>query len=190
MSFFCNHRGSDGYGDAFADLRLKYGTIDYEDIMEFTDHILAQNPQIDPLRLGVTGGSYGGYMTNWIITHTHRFAAAASQRSISNWISDYGTSGISYDDDLHDGGKPWNHMEKMWDHSPLKYADFCTTPTLFIHSFEDYTCAVSQAMEMFTAFKVLNVEARACLFKGKTTSCPAAANHCTALSVCARSPAG
>lgn len=165
--FFCNHRGSDGYGDAFADLRLKYGTIDYEDIMEFTDHILAQNPQIDPLRLGVTGGSYGGYMTNWIITHTHRFAAAASQRSISNWISDYGTSGISYDDDLHDGGKPWNHMEKMWDHSPLKYADFCTTPTLFIHSFEDYTCAVSQAMEMFTAFKVLNVEARACLFKGE-----------------------
>ena len=118
--FFCNHRGSDGYGDAFADLRLKYGTIDYEDIMEFTDQILAQNPQIDPLRLGVTGGSYGGYMTNWIITHTHRFAAAASQRSISNWISDYGTSGISYDDDLHDGGKPWNHMEKMWDHSPLR----------------------------------------------------------------------
>ena len=62
---------------------------------------------------------------NWIITHTHRFASAASQRSSSNWISDYGTSGISYDDDLHDGGKPWNHMEKMWDHSPLKYADFC-----------------------------------------------------------------
>ena len=165
--FFCNHRGSDGYGDAFADLRLKYGTIDYEDIMEFTDHILAQNPQIDPLRLGVTGGSYGGYMTNWIITHTHRFAAAASQRSIADWISDFGTSGISYDDDLHQGGKPWDHMEKMCDHSPLKYADFCRTPTLFIHSFEDYTCAVSQAMEMFTALKVLNVEARACLFKGE-----------------------
>lgn len=165
--FFCNHRGSDGYGDAFADLRLKYGTIDYEDIMEFTDHILARNSQIDPLRLGVTGGSYGGYMTNWIITHTHRFAAAASQRSISDWISDYGTSGISYDDDLHDGGKPWDQMEKMWDHSPLKYADFCETPTLFIHSFEDYTCAVSQAMEMFTALKILNVETRACLFKGE-----------------------
>ena len=165
--FFCNHRGSDGYGDEFADLRLKYGTIDYDDIMDFTDHILKENPQIDPQRLGVTGGSYGGYMTNWIIGHTDRFAAAASQRSIVNWISDYGTSGISYDDDLHSGGKPWDGMEKMWDHSPLKFIGACTTPTLLIHSFEDYTCAVSQAMELFTALKMLGVETRACLFKGE-----------------------
>ena len=168
--FFCNHRGSDGYGDEFADLRLKYGTVDYEDIMDFTDYILQQVPQIDPKRMGVTGGSYGGYMTNWMITQTDRFACACAQRSISNWISDYGTSGISYDDDLHLGAKPWKDVENMWDHSPLKYVDRCTTPTLFIHSFEDYTCAVSQAMEMFTALKMLKVETRACLFKGENHS--------------------
>lgn len=165
--FFCNHRGSDGYGDAFADLRSRYGTIDYEDIMDFTESVLKANPQLDSARLGVTGGSYGGYMTNWIIGHTDRFAAAASQRSIANWISDYGTSGISYDDDLNGGAQPWTDIETMWEHSPLKYAAYCTTPTLFIHSFEDYTCAVSQAMEMFTALKMLGIETRACLFKGE-----------------------
>ena len=94
--FFCNPRGSDGRGDAFADIRGKYGTIDYEDIMAFTDKVLEKYPQIDPERIGVTGGSYGGFMTNWIITHTDRFKAAATQRSITNWISFYGTSDISY----------------------------------------------------------------------------------------------
>src|SRR5699024_6408696 len=75
--FFCNPRGSDGRGNKFADIRGKYGTIDYEDIMMFTDLVLEKYPFIDRERIGVTGGSYGGFMTNWIIGHTKRFKAAA-----------------------------------------------------------------------------------------------------------------
>ena len=92
--FFCNPRGGDGRGNRFADIRGRYGQEDYDDIMQFTDQVLSAYPQIDKGRIGVTGGSYGGFMTNWIIGHTHRFAAAASQRSISNWISMEGTSDI------------------------------------------------------------------------------------------------
>ena len=79
----------------FADIRGKYGTIDYEDLMNFTDYVLEKYP-IDKSRVGVTGGSYGGYMTNWIIGHTDRFRCAVSQRSISNWISKFGTTDIGY----------------------------------------------------------------------------------------------
>ena len=92
---FTNPHGSDGYGNKFADIRGKYGTIDYEDLMNFTDYVLEKYP-IDKSRVGVTGGSYGGYMTNWIIGHTDRFKCAASQRSISNWISKFGTTDIGY----------------------------------------------------------------------------------------------
>ena len=90
----------------FADVRGKYGTIDYEDLMDFTDHILAQYSDIDASRVGVTGGSYGGIMTNWIIGHTQRFAAAVSCRSVANFVSDFGQSEISYDDDLALDSKP------------------------------------------------------------------------------------
>lgn len=163
--FFCNHHGSDGKGDEFADLRSRYGTIDYEEMMEFTDVICKRYPQLDETRLGVIGGSYGGYMVNWMIGHTQQFSAAVSLRSISNWISDYGTSSISYDDDLHGYDRPWESIHKLWEHSPLKYAKHCKTPTLFIHSLEDYICSVGQAMEMYTALKVQGIETKACLFK-------------------------
>jgi len=93
---YCNPRGSDGRGNEFADIRGKYGTIDYEDIMQFVDECLKNFAFIDEDRLGVTGGSYGGFMTNWIIGHTHRFKAAVSQRSIANWISKFGTTDIGY----------------------------------------------------------------------------------------------
>lgn len=90
--FFCNPIGSDGRGNRFADIRGHYGETDYRNLMDFTDAVLARYPQIDRKRLAVTGGSYGGFMTNWIIGHTDRFACAASQRSISNWLSFYGVS--------------------------------------------------------------------------------------------------
>ena len=77
--FFCNPRGSEGRGDAFADVYGKYGTIDYNNLMDFADEMLRVYPDADPERFGVTGGSYGGYMTNWIIGHTDRFKAAVSQ---------------------------------------------------------------------------------------------------------------
>lgn len=166
--FFCNPRGSDGRGDEFADIRGKYGTIDYDDLMKFTDLVLEKYPQIDSTRIGVTGGSYGGYMTNWIIGHTDRFKCAASQRSISNWISKFGTTDIGYyfnvDQNL---STPWDNAEKMWFHSPLKYANQAVTPTLFIHSENDYRCWLPEGLQMFTALKYHGVDARLCMFKGE-----------------------
>ena len=166
--FFCNVHGSDGRGDAFADLRGKFGTIDFDDFMQFTDAVLKAYPQIDAKRIGVTGGSYGGYMTNWIIGHTDRFACAASQRSISNWVSENMVSdiGFSFGNDQMDA-TPWSDVNKIWDQSPLKAADQCVTPTLFIHSFEDYRCPIQEGMQMYNALVHHGVEARMCLFKGR-----------------------
>jgi len=166
--FFCNPRGSDGRGNEFADIRGKYGTIDYEDIMKFTDLVLEKYPCIDENRVGVTGGSYGGFMTNWIIGHTNRFRAAASQRSISNWISKFATTDIGYyfvED--QNAATPWSDFEKLWFHSPLRYADRVTTPTLFIHSEEDYRCWLPEGIQMFTALKYHGVESRLCMFRGE-----------------------
>lgn len=166
--FFCNPRGSDGKGNEFADLRGKYGTIDYDDIMRFTDQVLVNYPSIDPQRVGVTGGSYGGFMTNWIIGHTDRFKAAAAQRSISNWVSMGFTTDIGYffaADQM--AATPWSNHEKLWEHSPLKYADRVKTPTLFIHSDQDYRCWLPEALQMFSALKFHGVEARLCMFKGE-----------------------
>ena len=166
--FFCNPRGSDGKGSEFADIRGKYGTIDYHDLMVFADAVLAAYPSIDQTRVGVTGGSYGGFMINWIIGHTNRFKAAASQRSISNWVSMGWTTDIGYyftPDQI--GATPWTNSEKLWEHSPLKYADRVQTPTLFIHSEEDYRCWLVEGLQMFNALKFHGVEARLCLFKGE-----------------------
>lgn len=166
--FFCNPRGSDGRGDEFADIRGKYGTIDYEDIMKFTDTVLERYSFIDENRIGVTGGSYGGFMTNWIIGHTNRFKAAASQRSIANWVSKFGTTDIGYffvED--QQAATPWSNVEKLWFHSPMKYADKVQTPTLFIHSDEDFRCWIAEAYQMFTSLKYNGVEARICVFKGE-----------------------
>ena len=166
--FFCNPRGSEGKGNAFADIRGIYGTIDYEDIIKFTDIVLEKYTNIDKNRLGVTGGSYGGFMVNWIIGHTDKFRCAVSQRSISNWIDDFGTTDIGYyfnPDEL--GGDIWSGFDKLWKQSPLKYANNVKTPTLFIHSEEDYRCYQTQAFQMFTALKYYGVESRLCLFKGE-----------------------
>ena len=166
--FFCNPRGSDGKGNAFADIRGQYGTVDYDDLMRFTDRVLASYPEIDGDRVGVTGGSYGGFMTNWIIGQTTRFKAAASQRSISNWTSMGFTTDIGYyftRDQI--GATPWTNYEKLWEHSPLKYAHQVKTPTLFLHSEEDYRCWLPEGLQMFTALKYHGVEARLCMFRGE-----------------------
>jgi dipeptidyl aminopeptidase/acylaminoacyl peptidase len=165
---FMNPRGSDGRGNAFADMRGRYGTVDYDDLMLFTDVVVERYPWIDSDRLGVTGGSYGGFMTNWIIGHTQRFRAAASQRSISNWISKFGTTDIGYffvPDQI--GADPWSDFETLWDRSPLKYASQVKTPTLFIHSDEDFRCWSAEAYQMFTALKYHGIKSRLCLFHGE-----------------------
>ncbi|MBQ9009290.1 MAG: S9 family peptidase [Clostridia bacterium] len=169
--FFCNPRGSDGYGEAFADLRGRYGTIDYEDLMAFLDHALDCFPEADRSRLGACGGSYGGFMCNWIEGHTDRFAAIASQRSISNWVSDFGTSEIGHTFDRNESGTdPWQGMEVLWNMSPLKYAANARTPILFIHSLCDYNCTVDQGLQMFAAMKHFGVPTRVCLFEGENHS--------------------
>lgn len=166
--FFCNPRGSDGKGNEFSDIRGKYGTIDYDDIMRFTDLILERYAFIDREKVGVTGGSYGGFMTNWIIGHTDRFRAAASQRSISNWFSFFGTTDIGYYFATDQNATtPWDDPEKLWFHSPMKYADKVVTPTLFIHSNEDYRCWLPEGLQMFTSLKYHGVDSRLCMFKGE-----------------------
>ncbi len=165
---YCNPRGSDGRGNEFADIRGKYGTIDYEDIMQFVDECLKNFAFIDESRLGVSGGSYGGFMTNWIIGHTHRFRAAVSQRSIANWISKFGTTDIGYFfvEDQH-LATPWSDFEKLWWHSPMRYANEVKTSTLFIHSEEDYRCWLVEAIQMFTSLKYHGVETKLVMFRGE-----------------------
>ncbi len=164
---FCNPTGSDGRG-AFMDIRGKYGTVDYEDLMAFCDGALAAYPAMDPENLFETGGSYGGFMTNWIIGHTDRFRACASQRSISNWFSFYGVSdiGVEFAPDQN-ASDPWSDPEKLWRHSPMRYADRVKTPTLFIHAFEDYRCPVDQGYQMFTALVAHGVESKMVCFRGE-----------------------
>lgn len=167
--FYCNPRGGDGKGNVFADIRGdNYGKTDYADIMEFTDIVLAKYPQIDAEKVTMAGGSYGGFMANWIVGHTNRFAAVASQRSISNYISKCLTTDIGYYHNLSAiQADPWTSQQKMWDHSPLKYADKATTPTLFIQSDEDYRCWMADAIQMFTGLRMHGVPVRMCLFHGE-----------------------
>lgn len=166
--FFCNPKGSDGRDNDFADIRGGYGTVDYENLMDFTDAVLAAYPQIDPKRVCETGGSYGGFMTNWIIGHTDRFCCAASQRSISNWLSFWGVSDIGpYFVPDQNAGNLYESPQQLWDRSPLKYAPFVKTPTLFIHSDEDYRCPLEQGLQMLSALVQHGVETRMCLFHGE-----------------------
>lgn len=167
--FFCNPRGSDGKGDEFSDIRGKYGTIDYEDIMNFTNKVLNKYKQIDQNELFVTGGSYGGFMTNWIVGHTNMFKRAVTQRSISNWISFFGTSdiGFYFAKDQVDG-HPNLDTDKLWEQSPLKYAMNVETPLLFIHSDADYRCPMEQAVQFYGILKEKGLETKLVWFKNET----------------------
>lgn len=163
---FCNPRGSDGKGDEFSDIRGKYGTWDCDDVLGFLDEMLERYPAIDPNRIGVAGGSYGGFLVNWMIGHTHRFAAAVSQRGIANWLtmdllSDIGARFVR---DQIGGRGPWSDWDLYWDRSPLKYAGQVKTPTLFLHSDEDYRCPVGEGYQMYSALRQHGVECRACIF--------------------------
>jgi len=166
---FSNPRGSDGRGRKFADIRGGYGDRDYQDLMEVTDYAIECYDLIDPKKLGVAGGSYGGYMTNWIVGHTDRFKAAVSQRSISNWVSMFTIADIGYFfvEDLSAGATPWNNFDELWDSSPLKYADKIKTPTLLINSEEDYRCWLDEGIQFFTALKYHGVESRMVIFKNE-----------------------
>lgn len=158
---FMNPRGSQGYSEDFADIRQHYGERDYEDIMEFIDRLIEQYPWIDRDRLGVTGISYGGFMTNWIVTQTDRFAAAVSEEGISDQISMFTTTDIGfYFDKDAVGGDPWNNLEAYIEKSPLLKASRVNTPIMFIHAMDDYRCWADQSIEFFTALKYLDKPTR------------------------------
>jgi dipeptidyl aminopeptidase/acylaminoacyl peptidase len=158
---YINPRGSHGYGQEFVDaVRGDYGGGDYEDIMKAVDYALKEFPFIDESRLGVTGGSYGGFMTNWIIGHSDRFKAAATQRSISNWISFYGVSDIGYYFSEWQIQSDLSDIETLWKHSPLAYVKDMNTPLLILHSEKDYRCPIEQAEQLYIALKREKKEAR------------------------------
>ncbi|WP_028986751.1 S9 family peptidase [Thermicanus aegyptius] len=155
---YTNPRGSHGYGQTFVHAVCgDYGGMDYEDLMAGVDEALRRFTFIDKDRLGVTGGSYGGFMTNWIVGHTNRFKAAVTQRSISNWMSFYGVSDIGYFFTEWEIGFPlFDHPEKLWEHSPLKYVKNMETPLLILHSERDYRCPIEQGEQLYVALKHLN----------------------------------
>jgi len=156
-----NPRGSHAYGQRFVEACVgDWGGKDYEDLMAGVDHAVALG-WVDPERLYVTGGSYGGFMTNWIVGHTDRFRAAVTQRSISNNISAFGTSDIGWHFWEHEMGDatPWQGGEKLIFRSPLTYVTNVETPLLILHAERDLRCPIEQAEQLFTALKVLGKEA-------------------------------
>jgi dipeptidyl aminopeptidase/acylaminoacyl peptidase len=156
---FSNPRGSQGYGEEHSKaIWGRWGKADYEDVMAWAG-LVARKPYIDRRRMGVTGGSYGGFMVNWIIGHTRRFAAAVTQRSIVNMISKYGAGDYNWLLEYRFGNKaPWEAVEAYWDQSPLKYFGRVKTPTMVIHSEEDHRCPVVEGEQTFVALKRLGVD--------------------------------
>ncbi len=152
---YTNPRGSQGYGEEFAaSIAACWAEPTMADIMAAVDFLLEQG-YIDEKRLGVTGGSYGGYMTNWIVTHTDRFKAACTQRCVSDLSSMFGNSDIGWDLALEFDGPPWKNREVYQKWSPITYIENCHTPLLIVHSENDLRCNVEQGDQMFTALKYL-----------------------------------
>lgn len=167
--YFCNPRGGWGYGQAHAKaIYNDWGGADYADLMAWTDWV-QQQPYLDPARTGVTGGSYGGFMTTWIIGHTHRFKAAVTQRSVSNMLSMDGSSDLAYRFHALFGAEKhaWEDFDNYWRQSPLKYIAHATTPTLVIHNEEDLRCEIEQGEQIFVALKKLGVETELVRFPGE-----------------------
>ncbi|MCO0598543.1 S9 family peptidase [Peribacillus butanolivorans] len=167
---FTNPRGSVGYGQDFVNAcRGDYGGMDYKDLMAAVDYTLATYDFIDHEKLGVSGGSYGGFMTNWIVGHTNRFKAAVTQRCISNWLSFYGVSDIGYYfTEWEIEGDIFDSPDKLWQHSPLKYVSNVNTPLLLLHGEKDYRCPIEQSEQFFVALKRQKKEAQLVSFPGET----------------------
>ncbi len=153
--FYTNPRGGAGRGETWAAaIAGGWGELDYQDCMAATDYLEKQK-FVHPKKMGVTGGSYGGYMTNWIIGHTNRFAAAVTQRSVVDLKSFIGSSDIGYDLNREFAGWPWTNRENYDKCSPITYFKNVRTPVLIIHSERDLRCNIEQAEQMFVMLKAL-----------------------------------
>jgi dipeptidyl aminopeptidase/acylaminoacyl peptidase len=163
--FFANPRGSTGYGTEFQrGVKMEWGGKAYDDLMRGVDTALARYPWIDGERLGVTGGSYGGFMTNWIVSHTNRFKAAVTLRSISNFISDDGTRDGAYGHQRDFGGDIFENYDFYWKSSPLAYAKNVKTPTLILHSDDDQRVPLEQGEQWFRALQHFHVPSEFVIF--------------------------
>jgi dipeptidyl aminopeptidase/acylaminoacyl peptidase len=151
-----NPRGSAGYGYAFSEsIAGRVGSIDADDVLQIAEHArAAHTPAGAPMH--ITGGSYGGFMTNWLIGVTDRFASAVTQRSISNWLSFYGTSDVGFSWlTIETGGVPWEAPDALWAKSPMRHVDRIRTPLLIIHAEQDHRCPIEQAEQFYVALRVL-----------------------------------
>jgi len=167
---YTNPRGSGGYGEDYAStLNGRHGTVDYRDVIDFTEDAIERFSFIDADRLGVTGGSYGGYLTNWIITQTDMFKAAVACRSTCNRYSHHGYSDFGFKHgESGNMGYPWRDEDKLLSQSPLRYAENVKTPTLFIHSENDLRCPIQQGEEFFVALMELGVDTELVRFPDET----------------------
>lgn len=162
---FTNPRGSTGYGQKFErGIVNEWGGKDYLDVMNGVDATLKRYPWIDADRMGVTGGSYGGYMTNWVVGHTDRFKAAVTLRSVVNFISDEGTRDGAYGHTPDFSGDLFKRFDFYWDRSPLKYAKNVKTPTLILHSDNDFRVPLEQGEQWFRALKHFGVTTEIVMF--------------------------
>ena len=162
---YANPHGSDGYSEDFADIRGKYGEVDYKQLITFLDKVVNNYP-VDTERLGVTGISYGGYMTNVMVVKSKKFKAAVSENGIADWISDYWASDIGYWFDPDQiGGTPLDNIEEYIKRSPAFQADNVETPLLIIHSMEDYRCFIDQALAMYVPLAMKGKKVKLVVFR-------------------------
>jgi len=169
LVFYVNPRGSCGYGEDFQRACvLDWGGKDYEDLMTSLDQLIERTGFVDTDRMGVGGGSYGGFMTNWVVGHTDRFKAAVSMRSIANFTSDYRACDIELWNDREMGRLDWADPRSMWEKSPIRFVENIRTPLLLTHGEMDLRCPIHQAEELFGALRVLRREVELVRFPEET----------------------
>jgi dipeptidyl aminopeptidase/acylaminoacyl peptidase len=162
---FSNPRGSMGYGEAFTQVIMKdWAGPAFDDLMLAVDEALRRHPEVDAGRLGVTGGSYGGYMTTWVVGHTDRFKAALTQRCVTMVATLLLADDISGSSVSEFGEEPWTFGPKLWEQSPLAYVDKITTPLMITHSMNDLRCTVAEAEMLYKSLKWLKREVEMVLY--------------------------
>ena len=161
---YSNPRGGSGYSEEWgrairgpgSGAGPGWGTVDYEDLMGVVDTALERFPFLDSERLGVLGGSYGGFMTSWIVSHTKRFKAALSERAVNHLVSAFGSSDVFWVFERQFGGPMWEHVDEWLRMSPATYAREIETPLLIVHSESDLRCNVEQGEHLFTLLRLLD----------------------------------